>query len=113
MANSYFKKFNNAGIPFMENRTLGDVKTLVNAGVFHVLADYGFIKSKQTPGTDYAAFCVAEREGEFFFGGSAVTEVLHNIDNDNMRDELELQPCTFAEFDSKFGNKGVAIRFDA
>lgn len=110
MSNSYFKKFNSAGIPFMENRTLGDIKTLVDAGVFHIMGDYGFIKSKQNSG-DYAAFCVKENNKEFYFGGSAVTSVLHDIDADNMRDELEQQPCTFVEFESKFGNKGVAVRF--
>lgn len=111
MSNSYFKRFNSAGIAFMDSRTLGDIKTLVDAGTFHILNDYGFIKSKTNPGTDYAAFCVAEKPSEFYFAGAAVTSVLHDIDNDGMREELELQPCTFVEFDSKFGNKGVAVRF--
>lgn len=110
MSNSYFKKFNSAGIPFMENRERGDLKKLVG-GAYHILADFGFIKSKANAGTDYVAFCVAENDKEFFFGGSAVTAVLHDIDNDNMRDELELQSCTFEEYESKFGNTGIAVRF--
>lgn len=111
MSNSYFKRFNSAGIAFMDSRTLGDIKTLVDAGTFHILGDYGFIKSKNAPGSDYVAFCVKEQPKYFYFGGTAITSVLHDIDNDGMREELELQPCTFVEFDSKFGNKGVAVRF--
>lgn len=110
MSNSYFKKFNSAGIPFMEARTLGDIRSLVDAGTFHILGDFGFIRSKKDNG-DYAVFCVKENTKEFFFGGKVVTEVLHSVDSDNMRDELEQQLCTFEEFDSKFGNKGVAVRF--
>lgn len=112
MSNSYFKRFNSAGIPFMAERERADIKELVGAGRFHITSDFGFIKSKDDDGSDYAVFCVAELPNVFYFGGAAVTRTLHTIDADNMRDELELQPCTFVEFESKRGNIGVAVRFD-
>lgn len=111
MANSYFKKFNSAGIAFMDERTRGDVKTLCDGAQYHICSDFGFIKSKQNTGSDYAVFCVEEIASAFFFGGAAVTSTLHQIDTDGMRDELQLEPVTFETYKSNYGTEGIAVRF--
>lgn len=111
MTNSYFKNLNTAGIPFMETREKANINSLVNGGVYHIMPDFGFIKSKINTGADYAVFCVKEDTEHFYFGGVAVTNTLHTIAADNMRDELAMQPVTFETFKSSFGTDGVAIRF--
>lgn len=109
MTNSYFKKFSQQGIPFMETCERGDIKSLLG-GSYHIQSDFGFINSKKSAG-DYAVFRVAEVSGVFFFGGKAVTDTLHVIDSDNMRDALATEVVTFEEYTAKNGNTGIAIRF--
>lgn len=109
--NSYFNKFVGNSIPFMGERERADIKELADGRHYHIISDYGFIKSKQDKNSDYAVFCVKERAGVFFFGGSAITAALHTISDDNQREALAQEAVKFVTYESRFGNEGIAIRF--
>lgn len=96
----YFDKFNNKGIPFMEGATKRDLKEIYGQQV-HIV-DYGYINGKDGK---YAAMKLAEYDGAFFFANSIITEMLMEVDADNMKGELPNQAIVFSERTSKETNR--------
>lgn len=98
---SYFTKFNNTGIPFMDNRIKGDIHDLVDKTVH--IGDFGFIHNPD--GTYYSVFTISEDTNRFYFGGMVITDVLSQIETDGMKGELALQPVTIINKTTKDGKR--------
>lgn len=71
------------GIKFMENRTRGELKEILNKEV--ILRDYDFINGKEGR---FVVFIVDGIEDKFFFGGSVITDLLDSL---NPEEKKELQ----------------------
>lgn len=106
MANKYFEKFSNKGIPFMDGRTKGNISTLVGE-VLHI-EDFGFINQE---GSTYPVIAFVEHPNDFYFGGTVLNEVLIQVDRDGMRDELKMQPITLKMAQSKRGRTYMSVEF--
>lgn len=83
MASAYFKNLTSQGVPFMDGRDRGDINDLVNEDL-HV-EDYGYIRGKKG---EYAVIAFREYPKNFYFGGMVLTDILHRIDRDNMKEQL-------------------------
>ncbi|MBO6231528.1 MAG: hypothetical protein J6O50_13290 [Ruminiclostridium sp.] len=103
---SYFDKFNNKGIPFMENRDKGDMHDLIGKTVH--IEDFGFIRNDEG---DYGVIIVAEDKDNFYFCNAVITDMLHQVDNDGMRDELVKQNIVFSMATSKKGREYFKFEF--
>ena len=103
---SYFDKFNNQGIPFMENRDKGDMHDLIGKTVH--IEDFGFIRNDEG---DYGVIIVAEDKDNFYFYNAVITDMLHQVDNDGMRDELVKQNIVFSMATSKKGREYFKFEF--
>lgn len=77
---SYFSKFQQQGIPFMEGAEKGDIRDIVDSEI-HIV-DFGFIKGDNG---DFAVFQTKENEGVFFFAPNVISENLKIIDEDGKR----------------------------
>lgn len=106
MINNYFRKFENKGIPFMDDRTKGDISSLVGE-VLHV-DDFGFINQE---GSTYPVIAFREHPTEFYFGGAVLNEILTQVDKDDMRDELKSQPLALKMVKSKRGRTYMGVDF--
>lgn len=84
--NSYFKKFENEGVPFMADRDAGDINDIL--GTELVIKDFGFINDRSVELGKYAVFIVDGIDDKFFFGGSVISDVLNTINEDGMKDAL-------------------------
>lgn len=102
----YFDRFNNRGIPFMEGRDKGDMRDILGKKV-HIV-DFGFIKKDDE---DFGVIALAEDEKNFYFCNQVITEMLHQIDADNMRDELTAQNIVFSLVKSKKGRDYFTFEF--
>lgn len=102
----YFDKFNNKGIPFMENRDKGDMHDLIGKTVH--IEDFGFIRNDEG---DYGVIIVAEDKDNFYFCNAVITDMLHQVDNDGMRDELVKQNIVFSMATSKKGREYFKFEF--
>lgn len=102
----YFDKFNNKGIPFMENRDKGDMHDLINKTVH--IEDFGFIRNDEG---DYGVIIVKEDKDNFYFCNAVITDMLHTVDNDGMRDELVKQNVVFSMATSKKGREYFKFEF--
>lgn len=102
----YFKSLKNEGIPFMETRTKGDVRDLIDT-VVHII-DFGFIRGDNG---EYVVFITKENDKEFYCGGKAVTELLKQIKTDNMGEALKDQAVTVTELTSKNKRKYITLMF--
>ncbi|MEG0408493.1 MAG: hypothetical protein RR623_06430 [Bacilli bacterium] len=102
-----------AGLPFMEGRTKGDILegvqyTVINFGTLH--GDDG----------EYVVFITKEDDTKFFFGGQVITEKLVKISNLLKIEELNavLENGNIkVTFESKKSNKGriyldASIKFE-
>lgn len=83
MASAYFKNLTNQGIPFMNDRDRGDINDLVNKDLH--IEDYGYIRGKKG---EYAVIAFREYPNNFYFGGMVLTDILHRIDKDDMKEQL-------------------------
>jgi len=98
-------KLNNlGGIPFMEGREKGELPVSVEC----TLDDYGFAKGEN--GTDYVVLSFAEYPKKFFFGGSVVTDKMHQFDlelENGEKDELRENgiPVMFVKKQNKKGKR--------
>ena len=92
----YFDKFNNKGIPFMEGAEKKELKDVFGEQVH--IADYGYINGKDGK---FACIKLAEYENAFFFGNSIITEMLLEVDRDEMKSELPNQTIVFTQKQSK------------
>ena len=102
----YFDRFNNKGIPFMENRDKGDMHDILGKKVH--ITDFGFIKNDEG---DYGVIIIAEDENNFYFCNQVITDMLHQIDSDGMRDELCAQNIVFSLAESKKGREYFKFEF--
>lgn len=103
----YFDRFNNKGIPFMENRDKGDMRDILGKPVH--ICDFGFIKSDE--GGDYGVIALTENDGEFYFCNAIITEMLHQVEKDDMKDELADQVIKFELAESKKGREYFRFEF--
>ena len=102
----YFDRFNNKGIPFMENADKGDLHDVLGE-IVHI-ADFGFIKNDEG---DYGVIQLTEKPGEFFFANQVITDMLHQVENDGMKEELAKQPIKFGLATSKKGREYFRFEF--
>lgn len=106
MVNEYFAKFENKGIPFMDNRTKGDISALV--GEVHYIEDFGFITKGNST---FPVIAFKEQPAEFYFGGAVLNDILTQVDRDGMRDELAKQPIMLKMMTSKRGRAYMGVEF--
>lgn len=106
MINSYFSKFANKGIPFMDGRTKGNITSLVGE-VLHI-EDFGFVNQE---GSTYPVIAFKEHPTEFFFGGAVLNDILTQVDRDDMRDALKSQPIVLRMVTSKRGRTYMGVDF--
>lgn len=104
--NPYFKQFVNNGIPFMNDRSKGDINKLVGEAIH--IDDFGFIKGRDG---EYAVVSVKEHPTEFYFAGLALTDICRQVNIDNMRDEFAKQPIVLSIKKSKNGRNYMAVDF--
>lgn len=106
MANNYFAKFANKGIPFMDGRTKGNIASLVGE-VLHI-EDFGFIGQE---GSTYPVVAFKEHPTDFYFGGAVLNDILSQVDRDGMRDELREQPLMLKMVKSRKGRTYMGVEF--
>lgn len=105
---SYWDKFEaNKGIPFMDNRDKGELESILGEPV-HII-DFGFIKNDE--GGDYGVIALKEHDSEFYFVNQIITDMLHQVENDGMKDELANQVIKFTKQMSKKGREYYAFEF--
>ena len=97
---SYFDKFNNKGVPFMDGAEKKDLKEIFGKQV-HIV-DYGYINGRDGK---FAVLKLAEYENAFFFANAIITEMLQQVDMDNMKAKLANQTIVFSEKTSKETNR--------
>lgn len=103
---NYFEKFNNGGIAFMEGRDKGNLQDMLDKPL-HIV-DYGFIKNDEG---EYAVMQFAEDGSKFYFGNSIITEMLHTVEDDGMKEALAEQPIKFFSRESKKGRTYTGFKF--
>ena len=103
---SYWDKFRNDGIPFMEGREKGDIKALIGQPLH--IEDFGFIRGRNG---DFAVIKVRESE-RFYFCNSIITEMLRTVQADGMEKELAKQVIVFEERTSKTGQDYMTFKFE-
>lgn len=103
----YFDRFNNRGIPFMENSDKGDMHDITGE-IVHI-TDFGFIKNDE--GGDYGVIQLAEKPDTFYFCNAVITEMLHQVENDGMKEELANQCIKFDLATSKKGREYFRFEF--
>ena len=86
------------GIKFMENRTRGDLKEILNNEV--TLRDYDFINGKEGR---FVVFIVDGIEDKFFFGGSVITELLDSLTPEEKK-ELQAEGVPVEVYSKKSKN---------
>lgn len=106
MTNNYFSKFENKGIPFMNDRTKGNISSLVGE-VLHV-EDFGFIGQE---GSNYPVIAFEEHPNDFYFGGSVLNDILAQVERDGMRDALREQPLMLKMMKSRKGRTYMGVEF--
>lgn len=106
MVNNYFSKFANKGIPFMDNRTKGDIASLVGE-ILHI-EDFGFINQE---GSTYPVIAFKEHPTNFYFGGAVLNDILTQVNADGMREELKSQPVMLKMVTSKRGRTYMGVEF--
>lgn len=106
MANNYFSKFANKGIPFMDGRTKGSISALVGE-VLHI-DDFGFIAQE---GSTYPVIAFREHPSDFYFGGAVLNDILTQVERDGMREALKMQPLTLKMSKSKKGRTYMNVEF--
>ena len=104
----YFDRFNNKGIPFMDNADKGDLHDILGKPVR--IEDFGFIKKDGEEG-DYGVISLTETLGVFYFCNQVVTDMLHQVEKDDMKEELANQYIVFSEATSKKGRDYIRFEF--
>lgn len=90
-------------LPFMDGRDKGETKDLL--GTVNTIVDYGFIPNEA--GEPYACFIVKERKGEFYFGGTVLTDRLLKLEAEGYHDAIvsEGLPILMTESKAKKSNR--------
>ena len=102
----YFDRFNKKGIPFMDNRDKGDMHDILDKPLH--IEDFGFIQGDEG---EYAVIALKEEPDTFYFCNSVITEMLQQVDKDDMRDELPKQVIKFELATSKKGREYFRFEF--
>ena len=103
----YFSGLNgNKGIPFMEGRTKKDLAEVVDRPLH--IEDYGFIQGDEN---EFAVIAFVEMPEFFYFGNAIITEALHQVDADGMKDQISTAAVTFSKRMSKKGREYMAFEF--
>ena len=102
----YFDRFNSKGIPFMDNRDKGDLRDILGETVH--IEDFGFIRNDEG---DYGVIAVKEKPEVFYFCNQVITDMLHQVENDDMKDELVKQGIEFSLAESKKGREYFRFEF--
>lgn len=102
----YFDRFNNKGIPFMDNADKGDLHDILGE-IVHI-TDFGFIKNDEG---DYGVIQLSEKPGVFYFANQVITDMLHQVDTDGMKDEIKNAPIKFETAVSKKGREYIRFEF--
>lgn len=102
----YFDRFNSKGIPFMDNRDKGDMRDILGKPV-HII-DFGFIKNDDG---DYGVIALAEDDEKFYFCNQVISDMLHQVEKDDMKEELAKQVIKFELAESKKGREYFRFEF--
>lgn len=102
----YWDRFNSKGIPFMDNRDKGNLRDILGK-IVHI-EDYGFIRNDEG---DYGVIIVKEDAENFYFCNQVITDMLHQVDSDGMKEELANQPIKFELAESKKGREYFRFEF--
>ena len=96
-------------LPFMDGREKGDTKELL--GTVNTVTEYGFLPNEA--GEMYACFIVAERSDKFYFGGTVITDRLHQLEQDGYHEEIVADglPMLMTEKKSRNGRNFVNVVF--
>lgn len=103
---SYWDRFSSKGISFMDNADKGNLHDVLGEKV-HIV-DFGFIKNEEG---DYGVIQLAEHEGMFYFANQVITDMLHQVENDGMKEDLAKQVIVFSETTSKKGRDYIRFEF--
>ena len=95
------------GIPFMEGRTKGEIKDLLNKNVS--IKDFAFLDGDDGK---YVVFIVDEMKDLFFFGGTVLTNNLLEI-TDEEKEEVKLNglPIKLFESTNKKGRQYINVEY--
>lgn len=102
----YFKKFKKS-IDFMDGRDRAELADLCTGEKYHI-EEFAFLNGENG---EYAVFIVKENDNLFYFGNSVVSEVLKQVETDNMSEELRSVGVVFEKVVSKKKREYIAIRF--
>ena len=96
-------------LPFMDGREKGNTDELI--GTVNTIVDYGFLPNEA--GEMYACFILAERSDKFYFGGTVITDRLHQLEQDGYHDEVVAEglPVLMTKKKSKAGRQFVNVEF--
>lgn len=99
-----------AGLPLMEGREKGEMKTLANDETF-TIREFGFIKENDS--ADYVVFTIDEDNKNFYFGGQVLTENMHTMEDEGYSEVIfkEGLPVKFEERRSKNKRTYIACEF--
>lgn len=102
----YFKKFKKS-IDFMDGRDRAELADLCTGEKYHI-EDFAFLNGENG---EYAVFTLKENKNLFYFGNSVVSDVLKQVEMDNMVEELRSVGVVFEKVVSKKKRAYIAIRF--
>lgn len=95
------------GIPFMKDRTKGDIREILNQNV--TIKDFDFITGNDG---EYVVFIVDEVKDSFFFGGSVLTSNLASLTEEEKKEVKEQGlPVNLYEAKSKNNRKYIGATF--
>lgn len=97
----------NKGIPFMKDRTKGEIKEILDK--YATIKDFDFITGNDG---EYVVFIIDEVKDTFYFGGSVLTNNLKMI-SDEEKEEVKREglPVYLYESKSKNNRKYVGAKF--
>jgi hypothetical protein len=95
------------GIPFMKDRTKGDIREILNQNV--TIKDFDFITGNDG---EYVVFIIDEVKDSFFFGGSVLTSNLASLTEEEKKEVKEQGlPVNLYEAKSKNNRKYIGATF--
>lgn len=93
------KMNSNEGIPFMKDRTKGEMKEILDKDV--TIKDFDFITGNDG---EYVVFIVDEIKDSFFFGGQVLTQNLKEITEEE-KQEVKTSGLPVKFYEAKSKNK--------
>lgn len=101
------EKNSREGIPFMKDRTKGELNEILNQNV--TIRDFDFIEGKEG---EYVVFIIDEVKDSFFFGGSILTSNLADLTPEE-KEEVKSAglPVMFYEKKSKNNRRYIGATF--